>query len=112
MKENFYQKVYKIVERIPKGKVATYGQVATLVGYPRAAQMVGWALHQLRGRKLEIIPWQRVINREGRISTTCLEHTADEQAYLLKSEGVEVKKIDDNYFVDLDKYLWRPNKNK
>lgn len=104
---SFYQKIYNLVKKIPKGKVATYGQIATLCGSPRGARMVGWALHVLPEEKLEEVPWHRVINREGRISTTCLEHPADIQAFLLKKEGVEVIKKEGNYFIDLKKYLWR-----
>ena len=107
MPGNFYQRVYKMVSKVPKGKVATYGQIAALVGSPRAARMVGWALHEVVGEKTKAIPWQRVINREGRISIVNLTHPAEEQAYLLKSEGVEIKKIDDNYFVDLKRHQWK-----
>lgn len=104
---SFYQKIYNLVKKIPSGKVATYGQIAGLCGSPRGAQMVGWALHVLPEKKLKEVPWHRVINREGRISTTCLEHPADIQAFLLKKEGVDVVKTNNNYFIDLKKYLWR-----
>lgn len=103
---NFYQKVYEITRKIPKGKVATYGQIAGMISTPRAARIVGWALH-LADFKIEL-PWQRVINSKGMISTTCLQHPKEQQAYLLRQEGVEVKIIDGNYFIDLKKYLWRP----
>jgi len=108
MSDNFYQKVYFLVSKIPRGKVATYGQVAALIGSPRGARMVGWALHELPNNKLEQVPWHRVINREGRISTTCLDHPPDQQAYLLQKERVEVTNKQGNYFIDLKKYLWQP----
>jgi methylated-DNA-protein-cysteine methyltransferase related protein len=108
MPSAFYQAVYKMVRKIPKGKVASYGQIATLVGKPRAAQMVGWALHLLDKRPDASVPWHRVLNRHGMISTTCLEHTADEQAWRLQKEGVKVVKKDQLWFVDLEKYLWNP----
>lgn len=104
---NFYDKVYYTVKKIPRGKVATYGQIAGLIGSPRGARMVGWAMHAMDGGKIEDIPWQRVINREGRISTTCEEHTADEQALLLERDGVRVKKKDGNFIIDLTRYLWQ-----
>lgn len=104
--DSLYQKIYKLVEQIPMGKVATYGQIAALCGSPRGARTVGWALHVLPANKLKEVPWQRVINREGRISTTCLEHNADFQAFLLKQEGVEVVKRDGHWWIDLKKYLW------
>ncbi len=105
---NFYDKVYTCVKNIPRGKVATYGQIAGLIGSPRGARMVGWAMHAMDGGRLEEIPWQRVINREGRISTTCEEHTADEQARLLKTDGVEVITKNNNYWIDLNRFLWQP----
>ena len=105
--DSFYKKIYNIVKSIPKGKVATYGQIAAICSSPRSARIVGWALHVLPEKKLEEVPWHRVINREGRISTTCLEHPADIQAFLLKKEGVEVIKKEGNWWIDLDKYLWK-----
>jgi methylated-DNA-protein-cysteine methyltransferase related protein len=106
-KSNFYALVYAMVKKIPRGKVATYGQIAALIGSPKAAQMVGWALHALDESPKPEVPWQRVINRLGFISTTCLEHTADEQAWHLQKEGVKVVKKEKMWFIDLDKYLWK-----
>ena len=104
----FNQRVYAVVRKIPKGRVATYGQIAALIGSPRAAQAVGWALHDLDRKPDPTVPWQRVINRLGYISTTCTEHTADEQAWTLQKEGVEVHKKEKLWFVHLEKYLWKP----
>lgn len=98
----FSQKVLQIVNKIPKGQVANYGQVALVAGVPRAAIQVGWVLHQ-QGDKT---PWWRVINSAGRISTTCLEHTASMQKKHLEAEGVAVdKKLN----IDIERYRWRPN---
>jgi len=108
MRDNFYQRIYSIVQRIPKGKVATYGQIAALAGSPRGARMVGWALHLIDEEKSKKVPWQRVINREGRISTTCLEHPADLQKFLLVNEGVEIEEKEGNYWIDLKKFRWKP----
>ena len=104
---NFYAQVYKITAKIPKGKVATYGQIAGLISTPRAARIVGWALHLVDAKPELKLPWQRVINSKGMISTTCLDHPKEQQAYLLKKEGVKVDFIDGNYFIDLKKYLWQ-----
>ena len=104
---NFYKKVYQLTKKIPKGKVATYGQIASMISTPRAARMVGWALHV--GAEKNNVPWQRVINSQGLISTTCLDHPKEAQAHLLRQEGVEVTEKDNNYFVDLNKYLWQPH---
>lgn len=102
----FNQRVFVMVRKIPKGRVATYGQIAALIGTPRAAQAVGWALHSLDAKPDQTVPWQRVINRLGFISTTCLEHTVDEQAWKLQREGVKVIKRDKMWWVDLQEYLW------
>jgi methylated-DNA-protein-cysteine methyltransferase-like protein len=98
---SFFQQVYRVVRLIPPGKVATYGQVATLLGHPRAARTVGWAMHALPEDC--DVPWQRVINAQGRISTSCWEHDADLQRRLLEAEGV-VFGPDDR--VDLAVYRW------
>ena len=105
---NFFDNVFTQVKRVPSGKVATYGQIAALSGNPRGARMVGWALSQMNAVKFRGVPWHRVINREGRISINNFEHPAQEQAALLKREGIVVKFKGGNYFVDLKKYLWRP----
>lgn len=105
---DFFKRVYAITRKIPRGRVATYGQIAALCGSHRAARQVGWALHALDGiRNHGGVPWQRVINRHGMISTTCLDHPPDEQAMLLRAEGIEVIEKEGNYFVALDAYRWR-----
>lgn len=95
----FKEKVIKIVKQIPFGKVTTYGTVALLAGLPRGARLVGWVLHFNE----EGIPWHRVINRHGFISTKCLEHPKQLQKALLKQEGIEVS---DDLIVNLKKYGW------
>ncbi|MCL5435547.1 MAG: methylated-DNA--[protein]-cysteine S-methyltransferase [Patescibacteria group bacterium] len=103
---SFNRRMVVYVKAIPRGHVATYGQIAALCGSPRAARAVGWALHALSEAELRLTPWHRVINREGRISTTCREHDANLQAALLKKEGISVQYRDGNYFVDLKQYIW------
>lgn len=83
---NFYARVYQITKKIPKGKVATYGQIASMISTARAARMVGWALHLVDHKPELNVPWQRVINSQGMISTTCLDHPKDYQAMLLKKK--------------------------
>ena len=83
------RRIYAVVARIPKGHVATYGQVAELAGLPRAARLVGRALRLLpEGTR---IPWHRVVNARGRISARAdgLGHE-DLQAHLLDREGVRL----------------------
>ena len=99
--EGFFQRVYDMVAQIPYGKVATYGQIALYLGYPRAARTVGWALHALpEGTE---IPWHRVINSQGRVSTSCLTHSADLQRAMLEEEGIL---FDERGFLDLALYRW------
>ena len=103
---NFYQAVYKLAKQIPKGKVASYGQIASLITTTRAARIVGWCLHQMDND--QNIPWYRIINSKGYISTTCPTHTADVQRQLLEKEGIKVVRKNNLWWVDLTKYLWQP----
>ncbi len=100
----FKDAVIKAVRSIPKGKVASYGQIATLVGYPRSAIQVGWVLH-LYGED-EVTPWWRVINKKGHISTKCPEHTPNIQKELLEKDGIVVNNQLD---VDMKKYRFIPS---
>ena len=86
---------------IPPGHVATYGQIDSIVSHRRAARTVGWALHGLA--EDNDVPWHRVINAQGQISTTCQAHEANEQRTLLEQEGVI---FDAQGRVDLQKYQW------
>jgi len=106
--KNFYSKVYDAVRQIPRGRVATYQQVAIAVSTPRAAQAVGWALRALPTGS--DVPWQRVINSRGMISIRNLRAPKSLQARLLREEGVVVSVEEGNYVVDLDEYLWHPYK--
>ncbi len=99
--QNFKEKVIEIVKQIPKGRVTTYGTVATLAGLPRGARLVGGILH-FNSEKYDL-PWHRVVNCHGFISTTCLEHVKPLQKALLEDEGVEVS---GDFIVNLRKYGW------
>ena len=66
--EGFFDRVYDLVGQIPRGRVATYGQVATLLGVPRGARAVGWALRALPQGRQKAVPWHRVVGAGGRIS--------------------------------------------
>jgi methylated-DNA-protein-cysteine methyltransferase related protein len=98
----FFAAVWQIVAKVPVGKVVTYGQIAAMLGNPRAARTVGWALHSLPDNT--DLPWHRVINSQGRISTDCGEHSPNLQRYLLEKEGVI---FDAKGHVDLDVHQWR-----
>lgn len=112
-----FEQVYEIVKKIPKGKVATYGQISKLMNGRLSAAAVGWAMNALgsdhgkAGYSSETVPWHRVINSKGGMST---KHEsgidgADGreltlQQVLLEREGVT---FDDKNHVDLIRYLWR-----
>lgn len=99
-----YQLIYATVRRIPKGRVATYGQIAELTGLPRQARLVGYALNVLPARSG--VPWHRVINAQGRISLRGDGAGHDvKQRRLLEREGVHFNL---QGAVDLTKFRWRP----
>lgn len=104
---NFYDQVYAVVRRIPLGKVTSYGRIAGMLGRQRAARAVGFALNALKDKKSDPhyndIPWQRVVNSQGRISIVNREHSALHQAEILRSEGVDVSH---DLRINLDIYLW------
>ena len=99
--KNSYEKIYDIVKQIPRGTVATYGQVAALAGNKRWARVVGYALHV--NPDPEEIPCYRVVNREGRVSEAFAFGGENRQIGLLEADGIEVK----DGCVDLSKYQWR-----
>lgn len=96
----YYDDVYNLVRRIPRGRVSTYGRVAALIAVPRGARGVGWALHALSDEQAREVPWWRVINRAGRISNA---YNAELQRALLEAEGVT---FDERGYVDLKRFLW------
>ena len=99
----FFVHVYRLVAQVPKGKVVTYGQVAALLGAPRAARAVGTALRYLPRPLTRTVPWQRVINAAGGISLRGDVLRAEEQRWLLEGEGIEFNR---HGKVNLKKYRW------
>lgn len=97
--KTFTQLAVEIIKNIPKGKVATYGQVATLAGNPRGALQVTRVLHSLSRR--ENLPWHRVINSKGMISLN--GEGGDIQRGILEREGVA---FDEAGIVDLGVFQW------
>lgn len=98
-REGLFEKVYEIVRTIPEGNVATYGQIAKLLG-TRDPRKVGWALHANKDLKT---PCHRVVSKEGRVAKNFAFDGEREQVIRLKDEGVKFK---DEFHVDLEKYLW------
>ena len=101
---NFDQRVYALVAQIPPGRLATYGQIAELLGCWGCARQVGWAL-----RRLQLpseVPWQRVVNAKGRISFSPAREGSDWiQRQLLMEEGIPVN---EQGVLPLRRYLWTP----
>lgn len=102
----FRQAALEVVARIPEGRVVTYGQLALLAGNPGAARQAGHVLNSLAGES--DLPWQRVINAQGRVSTHKLGF-GDLQERLLQAEGVV---FDASGRCDLGKYQWWPEDDR
>ena len=102
MASAFTQRIYEVVKQIPRGSVASYGQVAMLAGNPRGARGVGFALH--RNPEQGVIPCHRVVFRDGSLCSGFAFGGEGEQRRLLEAEGVEFKP---NGCVDMAKYQWQ-----
>lgn len=98
-----YERIYATIGLIPRGCVATYGQIADLAGLPGHARQVGYALHSLpEGSE---VPWQRVINAQGRISPRSTPGWDELQRRILLDEGIV---FGSTGRVDLDRFGWQP----
>ena len=100
-RSRFFEQVYQVVRCIPPGKVATYGQVARILGKPRGARTVGWALHSMP--EGSDVPWQRVINARGIITLDAHGPGGAIQRALLEAEGIA---FDEMGRIDLEAYGW------
>jgi methylated-DNA-protein-cysteine methyltransferase-like protein len=99
-----HQKIYAVVSRIPRGRVATYGQIAQLAGLPNHARLVGYALNALPARSA--VPWHRVVNARGRISERAEGSPMSiVQRLLLEAEKVRFERNDS---ISLVRFRWRP----
>ena len=101
MKQNSFARIYEIVKKIPKGKVATYGQIALMAGNPRWSRVVGYALHV--NPDPDRIPCFRVVNRFGEVSSAFAFGGENRQIDLLRQEGVTFL---EEGRVDLKKHQW------
>lgn len=95
-------RILAVVRRIPRGKVATYGQIATLAGFARHARQVGYALNDLTSGS--DVPWHRVVNARGEVSPRAAVGWEDVQRDLLEQEGVELARER----IDLARFGWKP----
>ena len=102
-----HKKIYDMVKRIPEGKVAIYGQIAKLIGYPNHSRYIGLALSQLEGNSK--VPWHRVVNAQGKISPRGLNGCDDYQRILLEEEGIQ---FNDNNCISLKEFQWEREPDK
>lgn len=100
-REGFFERVYDMVRQIPQGRVASYGQIASLIGAPRCSRQVGFALHA--NPYPGIVPCHRVVFADGRICEGCAFGGAEAQRSLLETEGVIFR---DDLHVDLTRSRW------
>ncbi len=101
MTAGFFERVYRLVQQVPPGRVTSYGAIARMLGYPHAARTVGWALHSLpEGTD---VPWHRVINSRGHIPAKGREKSAEHQRALLQAEGVH---FGEGGTVDWERFGW------
>ena len=100
--QSYRERVYAIVREIPPGRVMTYGQLAEILGEGYTARTVGYVMH---GADTENVPWQRVINAQGKCSTAKMTLPTNLQQSILESEGV---KFDASGRCDLNTFLWTP----
>jgi methylated-DNA-protein-cysteine methyltransferase related protein len=99
--KDFFKRVYLVVSKIPEGKVATYGQIARLLGEPRSARIVGWAM---KAAPSELhLPCHRVVNRLGELAPEYAFGSKQLQRDILETEGITFKK---DGSINLNKHLW------
>lgn len=99
--KDFFSRVYEVVREIPKGKVATYGQIALMIGEPRSARIVGWAM-KAAPKELKL-PCHRVVNRLGEMAPDYAFGSQELQRDILASEGITFKK---DGRIDMKKHFW------
>ena len=99
--KNYRAEVYDLVKNIPRGRVMTYGQIAIILGEGYTARTVGYVMHGSE----DGVPWQRVINSQGKCSTSKLSIPIDLQQTMLEQEGVI---FSDKGKCDLNRFQWWP----
>jgi methylated-DNA-protein-cysteine methyltransferase-like protein len=104
----FRARVYGKVREVPPGAITTYGDVAGALGSPRVARQVGFALAALEQPETDLVPWQRVLNHEGRISATSDFARAQLQHRLLLSEGIRFDARGRVIDLDLVRHRFKP----
>ncbi len=101
--DGLHARIHAVVRRIPRGRVASYGQVARVAGLASHARLVGYAMAALQGGTS--VPWHRVVNAQGRVSPRAMRGADSLQRALLEREGV---RFDASDRIDLTRFGWRP----
>lgn len=101
--QSFFARIYRLVAKIPAGRVATYGQIAALAGSPRAARQVGYAM--ARAKAEWQLPCHRVVNKLGALAPEHAFDSPDWQRFLLQQEGITFL---ENGRINLKRHLWQP----
>ena len=104
--QDFFQRVYEVVRRIPRGRVTSYGAIAAFLGSKGSARMVGWAMNAAGGA-LPPVPAHRVVNRDGMLSGKHHFGTSNLMQELLENEGVRVEA---DHVKDFERLFWDPRK--
>jgi len=99
----FFEMVYEVARQIPRGRVTSYGAIASYLGAARSARMVGWAMNGAGG--MEDVPAHRVVNRKGLLTGKFHFEGTNLMQQLLENEGISVA---NNQVVDFEKYFWDP----
>jgi methylated-DNA-protein-cysteine methyltransferase-like protein len=99
-----YESFYRLIKKIPRGRVATYGQIARLAGVPGNARQMGYALAVLSQKD---VPWHRVVNAQGRISARAHPFAEDRQRRLLEKEKILFNR---NNQIALSRFQWKRGK--
>ena len=103
-KISFFQKVYKVVKKIPHGKVTTYGAIAKYLGTPSSSRTVGWAMNASHND--DTIPSHRVVNRNGLLTGKHHFGGSNIMKKLLENEGIKIK---ENQVKNFSHHFWNPN---
>lgn len=103
---DFFQGVYRVVRKIPQGRVTTYGSIARFIGSPQASRMVGYAMNNSHTQPL-FVPAHRVVNRIGLLTGKHHFATPETMQQLLECEGA---RIENNKILNFNALFWDPNK--
>jgi methylated-DNA-protein-cysteine methyltransferase-like protein len=102
--DNFFHRVYQVVQQIPEGRVTSYGAIARYLGSAKSARMVGWAMNA--SHNMENVPAHRVVNRLGMLTGKHHFPGMNLMEQLLENEGIRVKNLQ---IIDFEKHFWDPN---